>query len=90
MVKRGATEAGAAFVLTRGRLGEVCLFAPASQTSYDSAKPDERFFNPVGEGDDAEALEKRIEREQRFDPDIWVVEIETGSIPLEDLISIRR
>lgn len=87
--KRGATEAGATFVLSRGRLGEVALFGPAPQTSYDSAKPDERFFCALGEGDDAEALEKRLEREQRFDPDIWVVEIEIGSVPLEELLSIR-
>ena len=44
VVKRGATEAGAVFVLSRGRLGEVALYGPAPQTSYDSAKPDERFF----------------------------------------------
>ena len=84
------TEAGAAFVLSRGRFGEVFLFGPAPQTSYDSAKPDERFFSQLGEGEDAEALDKRIERENRFDPDIWVVEIEAGSVPIEDLISIRR
>jgi hypothetical protein len=89
VVKRGATEAGAAFVLARGRFGEVFLFGPAPQTSYDSAKPDDRFFSPLGEGEDAEALDKRIEREQRFDSDIWVIEIEAGSIPIKELISIR-
>jgi hypothetical protein len=90
VVKRGATEAGAIFVLSRGRLGDVFLFGPAPQTSYGSAKPDERLFGPVGEGEDADALEKRLEREQRFDPDIWVVEIEIGSVPLEELISICK
>ena len=90
VVKRGATEAGATFILNRGRLGDVFLFGPAPQTSYDSAKPDERLFGPVGAGEDAEALEKRLEREQRFDPDIWVVEIEIGSVPLEELISIGK
>ena len=44
VVNRGATEAGAVFVLARGRLGEVALYGPAPQTSYDSAKPDDRFF----------------------------------------------
>ncbi|RUT88859.1 DUF1491 family protein, partial [Mesorhizobium sp. USDA-HM6] len=28
VVKRGATEAGAVFVLSRGRLGEVVLYGP--------------------------------------------------------------
>jgi len=89
VVKRGATEAGAVFVLARGRLGDTALFGPAPQTSYDSAKPDERFFSPLGAGEDADALEARIEREKRFDPDIWVVEIEAGSVPVEELISIK-
>lgn len=89
VVKRGATEAGAVFVVTRNRLGEAFLYGPAPQTSYDSAKPDERFFTPIGVGEDADAIEARLEREKRFDPDIWVVEIEAGSIPLEDLISVR-
>jgi hypothetical protein len=88
VVKRGATEAGAVFVLARGRLGEVALFGPAPQTSYDSAKPDDRFFSLLGAGDDA-ALDARLEREKKFDPDIWVIEIEAGSVPVEELISVK-
>lgn len=89
VVKRGATEAGAVFVLARGRLGEVALFGPAPQTSYDSAKPDDRFFTLLGAGDDAVVLDARLEREKKFDPDIWVVEIETGTVPVEELISVK-
>jgi hypothetical protein len=89
VVKRGATEAGAVFVLVRGRLGEVALFGPAPQTSYDSAKPDDRFFSPLAAGDDAAALDARLEREKKFDPDIWVVEIEAGAVPVEELLSVK-
>jgi hypothetical protein len=89
VVKRGAAEAGAVFVLSRGRLGETTLFGPAPQTSYDSAKPDERYFTVIGAGEDTDALEARLEREKRFDPDIWVVEIEAGAVPVEELISVR-
>ena len=89
VVKRGATEAGAVFVLSRGRLGEVSLFGPAPQTSYDSAKPDDRFFTLLGAGDDATVLDTRLEREKKFDPDIWVVEIEAGSVPVEELLSVK-
>lgn len=90
VAKRGAAEAGAVFVLARGRLGEVALFGPAPQTSYDSAKPDERHFTLVGEGEEPHAIEARLEREKRFDPDIWVVEIEAGAVPVEELISVRK
>ncbi|MER9729920.1 DUF1491 family protein [Mesorhizobium sp. M0217] len=89
VVKRGATEAGAVFVLSRGRLGDVSLFGPAPQTSYDSDKPDDRFFTLLGAGDDAAALDARLEREKKFDPDIWVVEIEAGTVSAEELLSVK-
>lgn len=89
VVRRGAAEAGAVFVLARGRSGETALYGPAPQASYDSARPDERLFTQVGTGEDSEALEARLEREKRFDPDIWVVEIEAGAVPVGDLISVR-
>ncbi|RWM37074.1 DUF1491 family protein [Mesorhizobium sp.] len=89
VVKRGATEAGAVFVLSRGRLGDAALYGPAPQTSYDSAKPDERFFTLLDTSDDASAFDTRLDKEKRFDPDIWVVEIEAGSVPLEELVSVK-
>ncbi|MCP9233209.1 DUF1491 family protein [Mesorhizobium sp. M0904] len=89
VVKRGATEAGAVFVLARGRLGEMALFGPAPQTSYDSARPDDRFFSLLGEGDDAAIFDAQLEREKKFDPDIWVIEIEAGVVPVEELISVK-
>jgi hypothetical protein len=90
IVKRGATEAGAVFVLSRNRFGETALFGPAPQTSYDSARPDERYFSPLNAGDDASDLEARLEKEKRFDPDIWVVEIEAGQTPVEELITVTK
>ena len=89
IVKRGATEAGAVFVLSRGRMGEVALYGPAPQTSYDSAKPDERFFSLLDAGDDGSDVYARLEREKKFDPDIWVVEIEAGTVPVEELLSVK-
>ena len=89
VVNRGATEAGAVFVLTRGRLGDVALYGPAPQTSYDSAKPDDRFFSLLAAGDDPAMLDARLEKEKKFDPDIWVVEIEAGTVPVEELLSVK-
>lgn len=85
VVRRGATEAGAIFVTTRDRLGEVTLYGPAPQAAYDSERPDDRFFALVEKGSD-ETIDAHIQRELRFDPDIWVVELETdglsGLIPI--------
>jgi hypothetical protein len=89
VVKRGAAEAGAVFVVSRDRLGGIALFGPAPQTSYGTGRPDERFFSRLDEGSDAEKLDARLEREKRFDPDIWIVEIEAGATPVEDLIAVR-
>lgn len=90
VIKRGAMEAGAVFILTRDRLGEVGLFGPAPQTSYDSARPDDRHFLQLKNDESPELLEARLEREKRFDPDIWIVEIEVGQTPIEALISVTK
>lgn len=77
--RRGAEEAGAVFVIVNRLDGTATLYGPAPQSAFDDAQPIERFFTavlggptPVPEAD----LEARLVREQRFDPDIWIVEIE--------------
>ncbi len=89
VVQRGSSEAGAVFVIVRDRLGGASLFGPAPQTSYDTAKPDERHFIRHEMKDEA-ALEARLEREKRFDSDIWVVEIEPGQGVIGDFISVAE
>jgi hypothetical protein len=87
IVKRGSSDAGAIFVILRDRMGGAALFGPAPQSSYDTAKPDERFFVRHDLADEA-ALEARLEKERRFDPDFWVVEIEPGQGTIEELLSV--
>jgi hypothetical protein len=89
VVKRGATEAGAIFITSRDRFGETTLYGPAAQTSYDDARPDDRLFGELLKGDD-EAVSGRIAKEQRFDPDIWVVEIEGGAVAVEELLGLAK
>lgn len=75
--RHGADDAGAIFIRIRHRDGTESLAAPAPQTEFDESRPGARLFemrkSRVRESDVTEALV----REVRFDPDIWVVEIET-------------
>lgn len=75
--RRGATEAGAIFVRARHRDGTETLLSPAPQSVFESGRPEDRVFETrlsrAAEFEVGEALA----RERRFDPDIWIVEIET-------------
>jgi hypothetical protein len=75
--RRGAEEAGAVFIKLALLDGNAMLYAPAPQTAYDDSRPIERVFaasppQPVLE----QAVEERLAKEIRFDPDVWIVEIE--------------
>lgn len=88
VARRGAGEAGAVMVSLRDRLGEVRLFAPAPQTSYDDARPQGRLFTEVLRTADEDAVRQRIEREARFDPDLWVVELEVDEALFLELVPV--
>jgi hypothetical protein len=75
--RRGAEEAGAVFVKGARRDGTAMLYVPAPQTVYDDSRPIERFFTPTSAQPVPEpAVEERLAKEVRFDPDAWIVEIE--------------
>jgi len=87
VVRRGATEAGAIFVMVRSRDGTCGLYGPASQTSYEEAGPQERRFSAVAEGEEA-VIAARIEKESRFDPDLWLLEIEADPKLVEEVVPL--
>jgi hypothetical protein len=76
--RRGADEAGAIFVKVARLDGTAALFGPAPQSAFDTARPADRLFSSLFAGQAApEAkVEERLAREVRFDPDVWIVEIE--------------
>lgn len=76
VARKGSPEAGAVMVTLRDRYGETRLFAPAPQTSYGEADPDERRFSEVLRTTDPDEIAARIDREARFDSDLWVVDLE--------------
>lgn len=77
--RRGAEEAGAIFIKVNRLDGTGTLYGPAPQAVFDEAQPADRMFMAqVGrERPAAEAeLEARLVKEIRFDPDLWIVEVE--------------
>jgi hypothetical protein len=75
--RRGAEEAGAVFVKVALMDGTAMLYVPAPQTVYDDSRPIERFFTPTSAQPVPEpAVEERLAKEVRFDPDAWIVETE--------------
>lgn len=76
--RRGAEEAGAIFVRISRLDGTSELFGPAPQSVFDTAPAIDRAFSasfpeqPVGDA----VVEAYLARETKFDPDIWIVEVE--------------
>lgn len=76
--RRGAEEAGAIFVKVSRLDGTAMLYAPAPQSVFEDARPDERrFVSALAESTNSEAeVEARIAREMKFDSDLWLIEVE--------------
>ncbi len=59
--------------------GTGILYAPAPQAIFEDARPVDRVFSVVAgrktPAPDAD-IEARLVREIRFDPDLWIVEVE--------------
>lgn len=75
--RQGSPEAGVIFIRVRRRDGREMLFGPAPQSMFDTAKPAERSFELRVDAGDTQAVNAVLDREKNFDPDVWVVELET-------------
>jgi len=78
--RRGASEAGAIFVRLRARDGRQTLYGPAPQTVFDSETSGDRRFEIRLADADADVVDALIAREQKFDSDLWLVELEQDAI----------
>lgn len=79
--RRGAAEAGAIFVRIDRLDGTCTLYGPAQQTAAAEEPGIDRLFV---RWHDAEAIpvleaEDKIAKEVRFDPDLWLVEVDDRS-----------
>lgn len=88
ILRKGAEAAGAVMIMRRNRMGETALYGPAPQSSYGDARPDERLFVELATSVDAAGIDARIEREVRFDPDIWVVELEVDQELFSEIVPL--
>jgi hypothetical protein len=77
--RRGAEEAGAVFVRISRLDGTSDLYGPAPQSAFDTTgRGADRAFTPslaTQPAPDA-AVEAYLAREMKFDPDVWIVEVE--------------
>ncbi len=76
VMRHGDDDAGAIFIKVVGQDRMASVFAPAP-AGLDDADVDRRWVSRFGKklvaDSDAEAL---LEREARFDSDVWIIEIE--------------
>ena len=74
--RRGSAESGAILVKVDRLDGTAILFGPAPQSEADADGT--RRFAPLHAEPliDSGAAEARLQREIRFDSDVWIVEIE--------------
>src|SRR5690349_17137932 len=75
--RRGAEEAGAIFIKVSRLDGTADLYGPAPQTAFDDQPADRLFISCLPQSSPPEAdAEARLAREIKFDPDVWIVEVE--------------
>ena len=71
VVRRGAEEAGALF-LKLARLDGTCTVLNQARRGEGELV----WMKPLGETSDDAAATQYFEKQMRFDPDLWIVEIE--------------
>ena len=83
VLRKGAAEAGSIFIRVRHRSGVSDLYGPSPQTAYETDRPQDRLFALLQASATDTDIDAKLEREARFDSDLWVVELELGDEPAE-------
>lgn len=77
---KGEEHAGAIFIRQRFRDGSETLYAPAPQSLFDEEESGTRLFEIRIERKELQEIRETLDRELKFDPDLWIVELETDDI----------
>lgn len=75
VVRKGAEEAGAVYVIVNHLDGTCHLFGPAPGSSHDE-EGNRRWAIEVSPPQGPMEANEVLARRSRFDPDIWIVEVE--------------
>jgi hypothetical protein len=79
VVRHGDDEAGAIFIKVNKLDGTAVLYGPAP-VGHDEGDAERRWVPFLkAAADSEESVDAALEREARFDGDIWIVEIESPS-----------
>ncbi|MDQ0394559.1 DUF1491 family protein [Labrys monachus] len=73
---RGAEDAGTVFIKVDHLDGTAALYGPAPQSLIGAGDDERRFIRLTPPGATPLDAETRLQREFRFDPDLWVIEAE--------------
>ena len=78
VIRKGAPEAGAVYVIVNHLDGTLHLFGPAPGPSHDEAG-ERRWIEEIPFPASQAAADQLLARRAASDPDIWIVEIEDRS-----------
>ena len=78
VARRGDPIAGQIFIEIDHLNGTVSLLTPAPSTAREEGDEDRLFARQLDHVE-PQAVRARVEREANFDPDLWVIAIETRS-----------
>jgi hypothetical protein len=74
--KRGSGEAGAIFLLISDADNLSRLYGPAPQSLYGEGATSRRFSLMSGDRLDGLQVQTMLDKQMRFDPDLWVVDVD--------------
>ncbi|PRX10491.1 UNVERIFIED_ORG: hypothetical protein BCL66_104286 [Martelella mediterranea] len=77
--RKGAADAGAIAIRQVMRDGRECLFMPAPQF-FTAESAEDRLFEKRLDRATPDEVEGKLEKEVRFDSDLWVVVLETETV----------
>ncbi len=79
VVNSGAQQAGALFIIQNHLDDTSSLYAPAPQAFLDEEDDGDRKFECVFASVSQETIDNYLEKQKNFDPDLWIIETESGS-----------